>query len=119
MARILPEEKSMSGERTKAPTFFERYLIGAVRHEEIDDYVDAWHSNPHGLGLHEFLEMSEEEYALWLRNPDALPDIARARTENERRMSRRSKSSTAQIAGRPTGQRGHAGSGIGRAHRRH
>jgi hypothetical protein len=52
----------------------ERFLVGEAGPEEIDDYVDIWHSSPDGLELHEFLGMSKEEYALWLRNPEVLPD---------------------------------------------
>jgi len=109
----------MSSKQQKTQTFIERYLIEEARPEEIDDYVDTWHSNPDGLELHEFLGMSKEEYELWLRNPDALPDIARARKQNQGRISRQSKTSTTQIAtGRPRAGRAHTRSGGGRAHRR-
>lgn len=63
----------------------ERYLAGEALPEEIDDYVDTWHRTPSGLQLNEFLGMSQEEYARWLRNPDALDEIANARNHGERR----------------------------------
>jgi hypothetical protein len=63
----------------KAQTFIERYLAGDAHPQEIDDYVDAWHSTPQVLELHQFLGMSKEEYARWLRNPDAFSEIAHAR----------------------------------------
>jgi len=68
---------SRTAERT--PSFFERYLNGEVRADDIDDYVDAWHAHPNHQELHEFLGMSKEEYAAWLRDPEDLAEIARAR----------------------------------------
>jgi hypothetical protein len=70
---------SRTAERT--PSFLERYLIGEVRSENIDDYVDAWHAHPDRQELHELLGMSKEGYATWLRDPEALAEIARARRE--------------------------------------
>jgi hypothetical protein len=86
----------MSRKESKAQTFIERYLGGEAGFEEIDDYVDAWHRTPQGVELHEFLGMSKEEYALWLRNPDALSEIARARKERERRVAHDGQRSTTQ-----------------------
>jgi hypothetical protein len=109
----------MSRKQAKAQTFIERYLTGEARPEEIDDYVDTWHNSPDGLELHEFLGMSKEEYALWLRNPDALPDIARARKEGEGRISPQSNRSTTQIATRrPPDGRAQTRSSVERPHRR-
>jgi len=71
----------MSRKQHKVQTFMERYLAGEARDDEIDDYVDAWHARPGGQELHEFLGMSKDEYGLWLRNPDALSEIGRARRE--------------------------------------
>jgi hypothetical protein len=62
--------------------FIELYLKGEVLPETIDDYVDQWHANPDGQEIYEFLGMSREEYALWLRDPNVLPHIARARKEH-------------------------------------
>lgn len=86
----------MSRKELKAQTFIERYLAGEARPEEIDDYVDAWHRTPRGLELHEFLGMSKEEYALWLRNPDALGEIAHARKAREARGAHDGKRSRTQ-----------------------
>jgi len=69
----------MSRKQPKHQTFLDRYIAGKTRREEIDDYVDAWHGNPGQMELHEFLGMSKQEYAQWLRNPDALDEIALAR----------------------------------------
>jgi hypothetical protein len=54
-----------------------------VSAEDIEDYVDSWHANPGAKEIYEFLGMSEEEYALWLRDPAVLPHIARARVEGK------------------------------------
>jgi hypothetical protein len=55
--------------------FVSKCLAGLALAEEIDDYVDSWHADGHGLQLHEFLGLSWEEYALWVEKPDALGAI--------------------------------------------
>lgn len=40
-----------------------------MTNEEIDDATDRWHQNPEGKELHEYLGMTEEEYADWVKNP--------------------------------------------------
>ena len=71
--------------------FVSRAIAGEAMIEEIDDYVDEWHANPAGLPLHEYLGMSRDEYALWLRSPDSLPAILadRKRTAAVSRMRER------------------------------
>ena len=45
-------------------TFLDLYLQNKVRLEDIDDYVDIWHTDISiGKSLHEYLGMSWEEYA--------------------------------------------------------
>ena len=73
----------MSNKAQKPPTFMESYLTGTVSAEDIDDYVDSWHATAGAGEIYEFLGFSEEEYALWLRDPDVLPHIARARVEGK------------------------------------
>jgi len=73
----------MSSKREKPPTFMDLYLNGTVSPEDIDDYVDKWHTSAGTGEIYEFLGMSEQEYSLWLRDPDALPHIARARREGK------------------------------------
>jgi hypothetical protein len=73
----------VSSKHEKRSQFIELYLDGKVLPEDIDDYVDKWHASPGGREIYEFLGMSEEEYSLWLRDPDVLPHIARARRENK------------------------------------
>ena len=59
--------------------FLEKYLGEEATAEDIDDFIDAWHENSGGMEIFEYLGMTKDEYALWLRDPDALPQIARAR----------------------------------------
>jgi hypothetical protein len=69
----------MSSQHPHASTFLDRYLNGELLAEDIDDFIDMWHNNPGTKELYEFLGMTAEEYSLWLRDPDTLPHIARAR----------------------------------------
>jgi hypothetical protein len=62
-------------------TFIDLSLEGKVPLEKIDDYVDAWHNKPGGESLCEYLGMKEPEYSLWVRDPDALAYINKARRE--------------------------------------
>jgi hypothetical protein len=68
----------MSKKSRDAP-FLQRYLNGEVLSDDIDDFIDAWHETSGKKELFAFLGMTKEEYALWLRDPDLLPHIARAR----------------------------------------
>ncbi len=62
--------------------FIGLYLTGEALAEEIDDYIDAWHAAPGGPQIYAYLGMSQEEYSLWLREPEALPQIAVARRQH-------------------------------------
>lgn len=73
----------MSRERPKKSTFLELYMNGQVLPEEIDDYVDKWHDDSGNQPIYEFLGVSKQEYFLWLRDPDVLPHIIRARRNNK------------------------------------
>ncbi|HVC54791.1 MAG TPA: hypothetical protein VND95_02490 [Stellaceae bacterium] len=64
---------------SKLRNFVDLCLAGNVLLEEIDDFVDHWHEAPEGAELHDYLGMTEEEYSLWLRVPDSLPYIIKAR----------------------------------------
>jgi hypothetical protein len=71
----------MSGNGEQKLMFMELYLNGQASPQEIDDYVGKWHTDPGMQEIYEFLGMSEEEYSLWLRDPNGLPYIAHARKE--------------------------------------
>jgi hypothetical protein len=62
---------------SEVQTFVERCLAGTAVPGEIDDYVDLWHDIAvvKEVPLHVFLGMDEHEYALWMRNPDAIHGI--------------------------------------------
>ena len=63
--------------------FINLCLAGKTLPEEIDEFVDAWHADPEGGELHDYLGMTEEEYSLWLLVPDALLCILKARRDRE------------------------------------
>lgn len=63
------------------PKFVDLCLAEKAALDEIDDFVDRWHAAPQGQELHDYLGMSEEEYSLWLRVPDALTYIVEARRD--------------------------------------
>lgn len=63
----------MSSRHENQATYMESYWNGTVSADDIDDYVDSWQANPGAKEIYEFPGMSEEEYALWLRDPDVLP----------------------------------------------
>jgi hypothetical protein len=63
-------------------TFIDLSLDGKVPLEKIYDYIDAWHNEPGGESLCEYLGMKEPEYSLWVRNPDAPAYIIKARREH-------------------------------------
>src|SRR4051812_38971135 len=64
-------------------TFIDLVLVDEASTQAIDDYVDAWHANPDDKELHEYLGMTSNEYSLWLRVPDALLYILKARRNRE------------------------------------
>lgn len=66
---------------SRRETFVDLCIGGNVLLEGIDDFVDRWHEAPEGIELHDYLGMTEEEYSLWLRVPDLLPLIIKARRD--------------------------------------
>lgn len=68
---------------SESPSFISLALNGYVFLDEIDNFVDSWHSGAgNGHELFEFLGMNESEYALWVQSPEALAIIIRARREH-------------------------------------
>jgi hypothetical protein len=61
-------------------SFVELCVHGKASPDEIDDFVEQWHNHPEG-SLHDYLGMKKSEYALWVKNPDALAGIIKARRE--------------------------------------
>lgn len=50
---------------------------------EIHDYIDAWHESDSPLELHDYLGMTEKEYALFLEDEAYLGLIVTAHKNNE------------------------------------
>jgi hypothetical protein len=65
--------------------FMARALRGEIEDpaREIDDYVDRWHASDVGekRSLHDFLGMTEREYATWLETPSSLGYLIRMRAD--------------------------------------
>lgn len=59
--------------------FMEAALNGEVLFDEIDDFVERWHESQSDEPLYAFLGMTEQEYSLWLNDPDYLSLILSAR----------------------------------------
>src|SRR5437016_428693 len=55
--------------------FIEKVLEGDVLDTEIDDFVEQWHRTKTAKSLAEFLGFTDEEYALWVEQPEAIRSI--------------------------------------------
>ena len=53
-------------------TFVESCLRGKAGLADIDSFVERWHLGDDARPHHEFLGLTAEEYAAWVRDPDAL-----------------------------------------------
>ncbi|GAB3220221.1 hypothetical protein GCM10027423_51440 [Spirosoma arcticum] len=56
-------------------TFFEDWKSGIVQPDQIDDYIDRWHSGNSDLPLAAFLGLTQDQYARWLTTPQQLLQI--------------------------------------------
>lgn len=65
---------------SKFQSFIDKCLMGIAHPDEIDDYVDSWHESEisEELSLADYLGMDSHEYAIWMRQPDAVYGILRA-----------------------------------------
>ena len=61
-----------------AKTFMEKYLLGEVEAEDVDDFVDEWHEGEYTTSLAEFLGLSDDEYWRWVKDANVLPAIRAA-----------------------------------------
>jgi len=65
---------------SKHTTFVDRVLAGEVLDlDTIDDDIDAFHDNPPGCTLAEWLGFTREEYALFVEKPESLRTILMAK----------------------------------------
>jgi hypothetical protein len=62
--------------------FINDCIHGYALMSEIDDYIDGWHDSDSGLSLHEFLGMTEKEYALYVQDDVYLASIITAHRDN-------------------------------------
>lgn len=54
-------------------TFIEAVRGKTATPEQVDDWVDRWHNGEgDGLTLRQFLGLTEQQYAEWMRNPAVL-----------------------------------------------
>lgn len=59
-------------------TFIDECLSGTAFLDDIDDWVERWHSIDTELSLNAFLGFTDEEAALWAERPEALRFIVAA-----------------------------------------
>ena len=66
-------------------TFIEMCLSGDAYSEDIDNFIDLWHDSEagHGQTLREYLGFTNEEYVMWMKDPNALVDILQDRIERD------------------------------------
>jgi hypothetical protein len=66
---------------TKPRIFFDLFMDDQATRDDIDDFIDAWpdSGNNEQRPLHEFLGLTEEEYAVWMMDRRTLPEFALAR----------------------------------------
>lgn len=58
--------------------FIQDCVKGRAKPEDIDDYVDKWHTHNSPLlvtTLHEFLGMTKKEYIAWVNDDSKLKEI--------------------------------------------
>jgi hypothetical protein len=70
---------------TQMVPFFDLYRRGEVTAEQIDDFIGRWHDAPdtEHRSLSEYLGMTEEEYGLWVMDPETLPSLRKARATGQ------------------------------------
>lgn len=50
--------------------FREKFLQNKCSIEAIHDYIDKWHESDSDVELHEFLGLTFDEYAVWVKKED-------------------------------------------------
>jgi len=56
-------------------TFLSLCLAGQALHQDIDDFVDAWHDSEDPRTLQEYLGFNNHEYSCWVKDAQCLKDI--------------------------------------------
>ncbi len=62
-------------------SFIDLCLEGEALPEEIDDFVDQWHESDSNEPIFMYLGMTQQEYRLWVHDPDILPFVITARVQ--------------------------------------
>jgi len=67
-------------------TFIDLCIKGEASPEDVDDYIDQWHTNcEDGVSLHAFLGLSWNEYIRFAEDSEILEEIIeRRRAQKER-----------------------------------
>jgi hypothetical protein len=63
----------------KPQRFVDRCLSGDAYLDEIEDYVELWHSTETDEDVWTFLGLTRDEYALWVERPSSLRYVLFAR----------------------------------------
>src|SRR5437762_1665906 len=79
--------------RTARKTFIERAIAEETNFSRrlldlVDDEIDAWHQSDSTLALHEWLGMSEQDYASFVMDPTAVVRTISSRRTSETRRRR-------------------------------
>ena len=53
-------------------TFFEKFTKKQVGAEDIHEYIDRWHKAVTIAPVYEYLGLTEDQYALFIRHPENL-----------------------------------------------
>lgn len=64
-------------------SFLQLALRGEVLPDELDDFIECWHTSASDLELREYLGFSRDEYALWISDPSYLGIIIAARSNDQ------------------------------------
>jgi hypothetical protein len=66
-------------------TFMDAVLAGDALHQDIDEWIDAWHESPaeDTTELHDYLGMTWEEYRLFVERPESLRFALAARRTHQ------------------------------------
>ncbi|MFY7962295.1 MAG: hypothetical protein ACOVVK_19625 [Elsteraceae bacterium] len=68
-------------------SFIELCLSGEKRPDDVDDFIETWHSRSSGDDtLREALGLSVQEYSMWLAAPETLADIVVNRKSNNSKI---------------------------------
>ncbi|RYE30658.1 MAG: hypothetical protein EOP42_11850 [Sphingobacteriaceae bacterium] len=61
--------------------FIQDCLSDKATINDIDDYIDIWHTSDNEDELYQFLGMTEDEYSIFVTNPSYLSSIIAAHKE--------------------------------------